>query len=309
MEYREWGIMGGWVGYHGWVSGISWMGEWNIMGEITWTHFLRRLVKWEGLRNKRWLLVWCVLLALQICHLGSIRVQLASSPRHPLNTVNSKMYVHFMHDVCVYVCVCVFFYIMCLCASLHITCVCMTDISPQQLLSPYAVAVYGSLCALASYDRQELYTNVIASRYVELYANVIASRYVELYANVIASRYVELYANVIASRYVELYANVIASRYVELYANVIASRYVELYANVIASRYVELYANVIASRYVELYANVIASRYVELYTNVNLEKFFLLEIFAVYGSKQVYMVMQGGETFPHPLEIIIVEGV
>lgn len=33
----------------------------------------------------------------------------------------------------------------------------------QDLLSPYAVAVYGSLCALASYDRQELYTNVIAS--------------------------------------------------------------------------------------------------------------------------------------------------
>ncbi len=36
--------------------------------------------------------------------------------------------------------------------------------SSLQLLSPYAVAVYGSLCALASYDRQDLYNNVIASR-------------------------------------------------------------------------------------------------------------------------------------------------
>lgn len=33
-----------------------------------------------------------------------------------------------------------------------------------QLLSPYTVALYGGLCALASFDRHELYTKVIGSR-------------------------------------------------------------------------------------------------------------------------------------------------
>lgn len=33
-----------------------------------------------------------------------------------------------------------------------------------QLLSPSNVAVYGGLCALASFDRQELQRNVISSR-------------------------------------------------------------------------------------------------------------------------------------------------
>lgn len=33
-----------------------------------------------------------------------------------------------------------------------------------QLLSPSNVAVYGGLCALATFDRQELQRNVISSR-------------------------------------------------------------------------------------------------------------------------------------------------
>lgn len=35
-----------------------------------------------------------------------------------------------------------------------------------QLLSPSNVAVYGGLCALATFDRQELQRNVISSRWV-----------------------------------------------------------------------------------------------------------------------------------------------
>lgn len=37
-----------------------------------------------------------------------------------------------------------------------------------QLLSPSNVATYGALCALASFDRQELQVNVIASRWGQL---------------------------------------------------------------------------------------------------------------------------------------------
>ena len=33
-----------------------------------------------------------------------------------------------------------------------------------QLLSPSTVAVYGGLCALASFDRQDLHSKVLASR-------------------------------------------------------------------------------------------------------------------------------------------------
>jgi hypothetical protein len=36
----------------------------------------------------------------------------------------------------------------------------------SQLLSPSNVAVYGGLCALATFDRQELQRNVISSRWV-----------------------------------------------------------------------------------------------------------------------------------------------
>lgn len=39
--------------------------------------------------------------------------------------------------------------------------------SAPQLLSPSNVAVYGGLCALATFDRQELQRNVISSRWVE----------------------------------------------------------------------------------------------------------------------------------------------
>ena len=38
--------------------------------------------------------------------------------------------------------------------------------SVLQLISPYSVAVYSGLCALACFDRQELYTRVISSRLV-----------------------------------------------------------------------------------------------------------------------------------------------
>jgi len=34
----------------------------------------------------------------------------------------------------------------------------------SDLLSPYAVAIYGGLCALASFDRQDLYSKVLTSR-------------------------------------------------------------------------------------------------------------------------------------------------
>lgn len=37
-----------------------------------------------------------------------------------------------------------------------------------QLLSPSNVAVYGGLCALATFDRQELQRNVISSRWVRV---------------------------------------------------------------------------------------------------------------------------------------------
>lgn len=33
-----------------------------------------------------------------------------------------------------------------------------------QLVSPYCVTVYGGLCALASFDREDLYTKVLTSR-------------------------------------------------------------------------------------------------------------------------------------------------
>lgn len=39
-----------------------------------------------------------------------------------------------------------------------------TSPSASQLLSPSNVAVYGGLCALATFDRQELQRNVISSR-------------------------------------------------------------------------------------------------------------------------------------------------
>lgn len=39
---------------------------------------------------------------------------------------------------------------------------------PSQLLSPSNVAVYGGLCALATFDRQELQRNVISSRWAGL---------------------------------------------------------------------------------------------------------------------------------------------
>lgn len=39
-----------------------------------------------------------------------------------------------------------------------------TSPSAPQLLSPSNVAVYGGLCALATFDRQELQRNVISSR-------------------------------------------------------------------------------------------------------------------------------------------------
>lgn len=42
----------------------------------------------------------------------------------------------------------------------------ITSLAPQ-LLSPSNVAVYGGLCALATFDRQELQRNVISSRWVE----------------------------------------------------------------------------------------------------------------------------------------------
>ena len=45
---------------------------------------------------------------------------------------------------------------MCVCV-----CVCVCSL---QLLSPSNVAVYGGLCALATFDRQELQRNVISSR-------------------------------------------------------------------------------------------------------------------------------------------------
>ena len=35
-----------------------------------------------------------------------------------------------------------------------------------QLISPYAVAVYGGLCALASFDRQDIHSKVLTSRLV-----------------------------------------------------------------------------------------------------------------------------------------------
>ena len=37
---------------------------------------------------------------------------------------------------------------------------------PLQLISPYAVAVYGGLCALATFDRQDIYSKVLTSRLV-----------------------------------------------------------------------------------------------------------------------------------------------
>lgn len=42
----------------------------------------------------------------------------------------------------------------------------ITSLAPQ-LLSASNVAVYGGLCALATFDRQELQRNVISSRWVE----------------------------------------------------------------------------------------------------------------------------------------------
>lgn len=41
----------------------------------------------------------------------------------------------------------------------------ITDLVSVQLLSPSNAAVYGGLCALATFDRQELQRNVISSRY------------------------------------------------------------------------------------------------------------------------------------------------
>ena len=39
---------------------------------------------------------------------------------------------------------------------------------PTQLMSPHDVAVYGGLCALATYDRKDLHDKVLASRWLSV---------------------------------------------------------------------------------------------------------------------------------------------